>query len=511
MNTVEPYVDPTAASEVPASLDPRTLQILERRRTSAVRIRRGWLVRRMLVLADLVGLTLAFLAATFLFEMDGRSDAVSSQVELLVFLVSLPAWVIVAKLYGLYDYDEERTDHSTADDLVGVLHLVTVGSWLLFAFAAVTHRADPGFARLLGFWLLAIVCITAGRAIARGIARKHLAYVQNTIIVGAGDVGQLVAKKLRKHPEYGLNLVGFVDGNPKERTENLTDIALLGGLEQLPQMVQILDVERVIVAFSNDSHEAMLDLIRSLKDLDIQIDLVPRFFEVIGTNVGIHTAEGLPLIGLPALRLSRSSLVMKRTMDLVLSITGLILLSPLFLAVAVWIKLDSRGPVFFRQLRMGSGDQTFEILKFRTMSTDADERKGEYRRAQQARGRRPADVQDPQGPARHPRREDASAVLGRRAASAHQRRPRRDEPRRAPPAHPRRGSSRRRLAPAAAQPEARDHGALAGARPRRHRLRGDGPARLRVRDHLVAPQRPQADPAHDPRPLPGEGVLDPRF
>ena len=80
MNTVEPYVDPTAASEVPASLDPRTLQILERRRTSAVRIRRGWLVRRMLVLADLVGLTLAFVAATFLFEMDGRSDAVSSQV-----------------------------------------------------------------------------------------------------------------------------------------------------------------------------------------------------------------------------------------------------------------------------------------------------------------------------------------------------------------------------------------------------------------------------------------------
>ena len=378
MNTVEPYVDPTAASEVPASLDPRTLQILERRRTSAVRIRRGWLVRRMLVLADLVGLTLAFVAATFLFEMDGRSDAVSSQVELLVFLVSLPAWVIVAKLYGLYDYDEERTDHSTADDLVGVLHLVTVGSWLLFAFAAVTHRADPGFARLLGFWLLAIVCITAGRAIARGIARKHLAYVQNTIIVGAGDVGQLVAKKLRQHPEYGLNLVGFVDGNPKERTENLTDIALLGGLEQLPQMVQILDVERVIVAFSNDSHEAMLDLIRSLKDLDIQIDLVPRFFEVIGTNVGIHTAEGLPLIGLPALRLSRSSRVMKRTMDLVLSITGLILLSPLFLAVAVWIKLDSRGQVFFRQLRMGSGDQTFEIFKFRTMLADADERKGEY-------------------------------------------------------------------------------------------------------------------------------------
>jgi exopolysaccharide biosynthesis polyprenyl glycosylphosphotransferase len=141
--------------------------------------------------------------------------------------------------------------------------------------------------------------------------------------------------------------------------------------------VQILDVERVIVAFSNDSHEEMLDLIRSLKDLDIQIDLVPRFFEVIGTNVGIHTAEGLPLIGLPPLRLSRSSIVMKRAMDLVFSVAGLIVLSPFLLATAVWIKLDSNGPIFFRQLRMGSGDVTFQIFKFRTMEADADARKVE--------------------------------------------------------------------------------------------------------------------------------------
>lgn len=378
MTTVEPYLGPRAAGEMPDSLDTRTLQILERRRSSGVRVRRGWLVRRMLVLADIIGLTVAAIAATVIFGEKVDVDPISPQVELLAFCLTLPAWVVVAKLYGLYDFDEERTDHSTADDLVGVLHLVTVGSWLFFAFAAVTHKADPSFARLLGFWLFAIAAITAGRAIARGVARRHLAYVQNTIIVGAGDVGQLVAKKLRQHPEYGLNLVGFVDGQPKERAESLNDIALLGGLKQLPQMVQILDVERVIVAFSNDSHEEMLDLIRSLKDLDIQIDLVPRFFEVIGTNVGIHTAEGLPLIGLPALRLSRSSRMIKRAMDLALSLIGLVIFAPVLLAVAVWIKLDSKGPVFFRQLRMGSADKTFEILKFRTMDADADARKQDY-------------------------------------------------------------------------------------------------------------------------------------
>ena len=121
MCTVEPMADPQDAVEVPSAVDVRTLQILERRRTSALRMWRGRLARRMLVLADLIGLTLAFLASTFFLEQAGRSDTVASQVELLVFCLSLPAWVVVAKLYGLYD--EERTDHSTADDLVGVGHL----------------------------------------------------------------------------------------------------------------------------------------------------------------------------------------------------------------------------------------------------------------------------------------------------------------------------------------------------------------------------------------------------
>ncbi|MGH3024498.1 MAG: sugar transferase [Gaiellaceae bacterium] len=378
MSAVEPTVGPKAVRDVPVTVDKRTLQILERRRAASRPMRRGWLVRRALAAADLVGLTIAFLAASVIFDMPARSDTVTPEIELLFFLLSLPAWVVVAKLYGLYDLDEERTDHSTTDDLVPVLHLVTVGSWLFYGFTSVTRTADTGLARLLGFWLFAIVCITAGRAVARTLARRNLAYVQNTIIVGAGEVGQLVAKKLRHHPEYGLNLVGFVDDQPKERASSLHDLALLGGLEQLPEMVQILDVERVIVAFSNDSHEEMLDLIRSLKDLDIQIDLVPRFFEVIGTNIGVHTAEGLPLIGLPALRLSHSSVILKRATDLSLSLVGLLLLAPLFAAVAIWIKLDSRGPVFFRQQRMGCGDQTFEIFKFRTMAVDADERKAEF-------------------------------------------------------------------------------------------------------------------------------------
>jgi exopolysaccharide biosynthesis polyprenyl glycosylphosphotransferase len=325
----------------------------------------------MLMLADVGGLAAAFLlAATFVGADLGWSNV-------LFFLATLPAWVVVAKLYGLYDHDEERTNHSTADEFVGVFHLVTIGAWLLFAGAWLTGLWSPDLAELLFFWGAGIAFVTAGRALGRAACRQTVSYRQNTIIVGAGDVGQLVARKLLQHPEYGINLVGFVDDAPKERRQDLGHLTLLGSPDQVAELVRAYDVERVVIAFSNDSHEETLKLIRSLKALSVQIDIVPRLFEIVGPGVAIHSVEGLPLVGLPAPKLSRSSRLLKRAVDVVLSSAALVALSPLFAYVALRIRLDSPGPVFFRQLRMGSGDRPFRMFKFRTMVADADQRRAE--------------------------------------------------------------------------------------------------------------------------------------
>ncbi len=254
---------------------------------------------------------------------------------------------------------------------------MTVGGWLLFIAATFTDAANPSVERLVTFWLLAIALITIFRATARSLCRSTDIYLQNTLIVGAGEVGQLIGKKIHQHPEYGLNVVGFVDAEPRERQPGLGDLTILGSLDRLVDIARAYQVERVVIAFSNDSHDSLIGVIRSLKDLEVQIDIVPRLFEVIGTNVSIHHTEGVPMIGLPPLRLSRSALVAKRTLDLLASGVGLLVLSPLLLAAAIAIKLDSRGPVFFRQVRMGRGGQTFRIYKFRTMQVDADERKAQ--------------------------------------------------------------------------------------------------------------------------------------
>ena len=188
-------------------------------------------------------------------------------------------------------------------------------------------------------------------------------------------MGQLLAKKILQHREYGIDLLGFVDSSPRERREDLDDLTILGGSTDLPDLVNDLGVDRVIFAFSNDSHEGMAEMIRLLKSYDVQVDIVPRLFDVIPLGVAGNTIEGIPLISLPRLRLSRSSRAAKRTFDLVVTAILLIGIAPLFAVIAILIKLDSHGSVFFRQVRMGTSNTTFVIFKFRTMVNDADELK----------------------------------------------------------------------------------------------------------------------------------------
>jgi lipopolysaccharide/colanic/teichoic acid biosynthesis glycosyltransferase len=113
-------------------------------------------------------------------------------------------------------------------------------------------------------------------------------------------------------------------------------------------------------------------LVRSLRDADVQIDFVPRLFDLVGPKAAIHTIEGLPLVGLPPVRLPRSSRWIKRAVDVIGATVGLILAAPFLAVIAVAIKLDSDGPILFRQRRLGLEMREFPVMKFRTMRVDTD-------------------------------------------------------------------------------------------------------------------------------------------
>jgi exopolysaccharide biosynthesis polyprenyl glycosylphosphotransferase len=334
--------------------------------------RRGRMMRRALVLADLVGLALAFVLSSAIFSQRS-DDVVSPDLEIVFLAMALPLWIGLAKLYGLYERDEERADHSTSDEVFGVVNLVTVGMWMVFVSAWLTGFADPDMRRLASHWVLAVVLVIAARAVARALCRRSAGYVQNTVIVGAGAVGQLLARKILQHPEYRLNLIGLVDERPRTKRRDIGEVRLLGGPDDLATIIEQSDVERIVVAFSREPDARTVALIRSLRERDVMIDVVPRLFDLVGPRAAVHSIEGLPMMMLPPLRLSPATLTLKRAIDLVVAVFLLALSAPLFAYAALRIKLDSPGPVFFRQVRLGTNMRPFTALKFRSMKVNTDE------------------------------------------------------------------------------------------------------------------------------------------
>jgi exopolysaccharide biosynthesis polyprenyl glycosylphosphotransferase len=324
----------------------------------------------MLLAADVAALLVAFFVTEALFR--NPASPVGSGTRALIFVLMLPVWVLAAKLYGLYDRDEERATHSTADEVVSVFHLITVGVWGFFATSWLVGLAHPAQTKLATFWLLAIVTVISARWAARTLARRHRGYVQNTLIVGAGEIGQLIGRKLLQHPEYRINLIGFVDAAPKEMRRDLENAQLVGEPDDIVKIVESRDVDRVIVAFSNDRHEELLRVIRALRQKDVQIDVVPRLFEAVSPSAPVHGVEGLPLVAVAPARIPRSSRLLKRSLDIVGAAIMLVLTAPLMLLVALLVRRSSDGPIFFRQERLGIDMRSFTLLKFRTMFDGTD-------------------------------------------------------------------------------------------------------------------------------------------
>lgn len=348
----------------------------QRRERSAATRGRAWLTRRLLMASDVAAISVAYLVTCALFARGGTAGwLLGSTAGMLVVAATLPVWLFVFEFHGLYGRDGQAPDHSTADEIGPLFHSITLGTLALVAAAWLPISTERWIGAPLTFWLVAFPLVALSRAAARSVSRRRPAFRQKTVIVGSGDVGRRIARKIRNHPEFGLDVLGFADTDPRQVDDDPGGPQLLCRTDELPERVRELGVERVIIAFSTEAHDQTLELVRSLSELDVHVDIVPRLFEVVGSSASHHSIEGIPLLGIAPLTLSRPAQIWKRGFDLVAATAALCVLSPMLVAVAIAIKIDSRGPVFFRQVRMGARNVPFRIYKFRTMVADAEEQK----------------------------------------------------------------------------------------------------------------------------------------
>jgi exopolysaccharide biosynthesis polyprenyl glycosylphosphotransferase len=334
---------------------------------------RARMLRRLLLAGDIVALCSAF----FLVQLSA-GDLAPHNLALLI--LSLPLWLLLAYGHRLYHLDSYRADYSAADEIGPVLQMATLWSWTVLLALAVVKPDNVAVSKIALFWLLTMVLTLALRSAARSIARRRVWYLQNALIIGPVNQASAILQKMLRHPEWGINVVACVAGpgarfTPTSPRHLMDFVPVLGSDVDIPELVRRLDVDRVMLTPAMSESRGRVEVVWELSELGIHVDLVPSWSDVVGTRFEVNQMEGMPVLTMPRPRLPRSSLRMKRALDLVLGTLALIVLAPVLAACAIAIKLDSPGPVFFRQRRIGRDDQPFEVCKFRSMQADADRNK----------------------------------------------------------------------------------------------------------------------------------------
>ncbi len=327
----------------------------------------------MLVIADALALLLAG-GLTFAIAEQMAPPAIVAPAAVAAGLAALAllAWIAMFCAYRLYDRQPNTIATSNFDEIAELFHALLAGSLLLLLTGQALARIfgvkvySPVEATL--FLAAALALVPACRYLVRSFVMPVMMAPRRALIVGAGTTGRAVERKIAAHPSYGLELVGFLDDDP-ETTEGMS---VIGPTRDLTRVVEELEIDWVIVTLSRGAYDETLDLVRAVRRPDVHLSIVPSFYELFASNATIEDIEGLPVVSLPPMRFSRSVVFLKRAVDLVAAGLGLLLLSPVLLGIAVAIKLDSRGPVFFRQRRWGRGGREFRIVKFRTMVDGAE-------------------------------------------------------------------------------------------------------------------------------------------
>ena len=324
-------------------------------------LRRDAIYRRALAIADAV-------AALGALESAIALTRAQAHVSLPIVFALVVVAVVTAKLLGLYDRDELLLRKSTLDEAPVVFQLATLFALLVSISDWQLLGGRLRSPQLLVVWMLMFLFTLLARWCAR-----HLGHLvtspERCLIVGDASGADALGARLRVGGGMNAMVVGRVElGSEHEREE---------AMRALQQTVIDDDIHRVILAPDASDSDAVLDVVRLVKTLGVKVSLLPRLFEVVGSSVVFDDVRGITVLGVRRFGLSRSSAAIKRSMDVAVALIGLIALAPVIVAIAVAIRLDSRGPVFFRQTRVGREGKLLLILKFRSMVPDADAMKPE--------------------------------------------------------------------------------------------------------------------------------------
>jgi exopolysaccharide biosynthesis polyprenyl glycosylphosphotransferase len=320
---------------------------------------RELLRRRLLAAADLLAMTVTLLAVVHRFSVG---------VAGLTGLAAMPAVLVLFTLAGLYNRDELRLRHSTLDEAPVLLQVTAFFALGVVIVSSLLSTQRFTAREMTELWLAAFLAVLAGRVSARTVACR-LIPVERCLIVG--DVRR--ADRIRARIATSQARAAVVD------CVTINDLKTADGFWAVVGVVGEQQIDRIILAPGGAPADEAAELIRIAKGIGVRLSVVPDALEAVGAAVAFDELEGMVLLGLPRFGLRRSARRVKRVFDIVASSVGIVIIGPLLVFIAVAVRIDSRGSIFFRQTRIGRHGHPFAIVKFRSMVADADLQKEQLR------------------------------------------------------------------------------------------------------------------------------------
>lgn len=327
-----------------------------------------------LLAVDVLMVSLAFYVA-YLLRLQSEYQNISPVFSTYwgMMLLQNASFVISFFFYRLYH--KHRT-LSHIDEFYLVFGAGSVGAIVSIALISFIYKNQLDYPRLMVMyaWLLGIIFVTVGR-----ILHVRIQWVlqgrgwgqNNLLIIGSGDVARGVLQKIKQSPGLGYNVVGVI-GNSDDDLKTMLGVPVLGTIKDISRIIAERHIDEVIIGMPEASHQEILAVISNCERERVAIKVFPDVFQIMATEVSIDDLNGLPLLSVRDVALRGWRLSIKRGMDIIFSSILLVVTSPIMMLVALLVKLDSPGSVFYVQERMGLDGKSFQILKFRSMRTDAE-------------------------------------------------------------------------------------------------------------------------------------------
>ncbi|MDP7552453.1 MAG: undecaprenyl-phosphate glucose phosphotransferase [Nitrospinaceae bacterium] len=341
----------------------------------------GQLFLTAIILFDSLAIAFSWFSAYYLhFKTSFGPAPRGAAPELEVYyLALLPVWIVFmfnANLFRLY---QPLRGKPVSIDFYNITK-ITVLSILILTAATFFYRSES-FSRMVTvyFWVLVTFSMFTSHLLVRLLlmeARRRGFNLRHVLIIGSGELGQAVAEKINLHPEFGMNIVGFLTSHVEKVGREIGGGKVLGIYSDIVRIIRTHGIDQLYIALPLEAHDRMEKVLANLGEETVDIKVVPDLLKFMNLQAGVEELDGLPIVNLTESPLYGWNLVVKRVSDIVLSVLAILLSAPVLLLVAVLIKLGSKGPVIFRQERVGLDGEEFEMLKFRSMRVDAEDKTG---------------------------------------------------------------------------------------------------------------------------------------